>query len=165
MKIVLSALLALFLLGCSEDKATTNMADTQSVVADKTELVKSTVDEAAKAAEIVVKEATKEAETTAVEAQNVVQEVKATAEETIKENVSGADLFKACASCHGQKGEKPALGKSQIITGWSAAKVAAALHGYKDGTYGAAMKSVMKGHVSKLNDAQIQVLSDYISTL
>ncbi|OHD94987.1 MAG: cytochrome C [Sulfurimonas sp. GWF2_37_8] len=96
-------------------------------------------------------------------------------EETIKEtvtqikesvaNVSGADLFKACASCHGQKGEKPALGKSQIITGWSATKVSAALHGYKDGTYGTAMKSVMKGQVSKLSDAQIQTLSDYISTL
>ncbi|MDD2790396.1 MAG: c-type cytochrome [Sulfurimonas sp.] len=94
-------------------------------------------------------------------------EVSTKVEETVASatNVSGADLYKACASCHGQKGEKPALGKSQIITAWSAAKVSAALHGYKDGTYGGAMKSVMKGQASKLSDAQIQTLSEYISTL
>ena len=36
----------------------------------------------------------------------------------------GAALYKKCASCHGQAGEKPALGKSKVIKGWAAADTA-----------------------------------------
>ncbi len=77
----------------------------------------------------------------------------------------GAELFKKCASCHGEKAEKSALGKSQIIAGWDAAKVATALKGYKDGTYGAAMKGVMKGQVAALTDADIDALGAYVAGL
>ncbi len=77
----------------------------------------------------------------------------------------GASLYNACAGCHGANGEKPALGKSEVITGWEASKTIAALNGYKDGTYGKAMKGVMKGQVARLDDAKIKLLADYISTL
>lgn len=74
-------------------------------------------------------------------------------------------LYKPCAGCHGANGEKAALGKSQIIKGWDAAKVTTALKGYKDGSYGAAMKGVMKGQVASLDDAKIAELAKYISGL
>ena len=77
----------------------------------------------------------------------------------------GASIYKKCAGCHGANGEKPALGKSEVITGWEASKTIAALNGYKDGTYGKAMKGVMKGQVARLDDAKIKLLADYISTL
>ena len=77
----------------------------------------------------------------------------------------GAALYKPCAGCHGASAEKAALGKSQIIKGWDAAKVSKALHGYKDGSYGGAMKGVMKGQVASLDDAKIGELAKYISGL
>jgi cytochrome c len=77
----------------------------------------------------------------------------------------GATLYKKCASCHGSQAEKPALGKSQVIQGWESAKIVAALNGYKDGSYGGAMKGLMKGQVAPLNEAQIKLLGDYIHGL
>ncbi|WP_415396338.1 c-type cytochrome [Sulfurimonas sp. CS5] len=74
-------------------------------------------------------------------------------------------LFKVCASCHGQNAEKAALGKSKIIKGWSVRETTIALNGYKDGSYGGPMKSVMKGQANKLNDEQIKVIGEYISKL
>ena len=68
----------------------------------------------------------------------------------------GAALFKKCQSCHGVKAEKKALGKSQVIAGWDAAKIEAALKGYKAGTYGGPMKGVMKGQVAKYSDADLK---------
>nr|WP_226966518.1 c-type cytochrome [Sulfurimonas sediminis] len=79
--------------------------------------------------------------------------------------VDGAKLFTACSSCHGANAEKKALGKSQIIKGWSETKIITALKGYKDGTYGGAMKAVMKGQAAKLSDADIKALAEYISQL
>ena len=77
----------------------------------------------------------------------------------------GAALYKKCAGCHGAKGEKKALGASQVIGGWDAAKTVAALKGYKDGSYGGAMKGVMKGQVASYSDADIAAVSAYIATL
>ena len=68
----------------------------------------------------------------------------------------------ACAGCHGASFEKAALGKSQIVKGWDAAKIEASLKGYKDGTYGGPMKALMKGQVAKLSDADIKALADYM---
>jgi cytochrome c553 len=75
----------------------------------------------------------------------------------------GADLFKKCAVCHGAQGEKAALGKSKVIKEMSSAQIITALKGYKDGTYGAASKAIMKGQVASLNDAQITALAAHIS--
>lgn len=74
-------------------------------------------------------------------------------------------LYKSCAGCHGINGEKKALGKSEVISGWSKEKVELALKGYKDGSYGKAMKGVMKGQVVRLSDADIDSLGAYISGL
>jgi len=76
----------------------------------------------------------------------------------------GSALFAKCAGCHGANAEKSALGKSQVIAGWEASKVSDALHGYKDGTYGGAMKGLMKGQVAPLSDADIQAVSEFISS-
>ena len=72
----------------------------------------------------------------------------------------------ACAACHGAKGEKPALGKSEIIAGWDEAKVVASLNGYKAGTLNVhGMGAVMKGQVAKLSDADIADLAKQIAAM
>jgi len=76
-----------------------------------------------------------------------------------------AASFNACAACHGANGEKKALGKSQVIAGWDVAKTTAALNGYKDGSYGGAMKGVMKGQVMRLSDADIADLAAQIAAM
>jgi cytochrome c553 len=78
----------------------------------------------------------------------------------------GAALFAKCAGCHGQKGEKAALGKSAIIKGQDAAKTVEELNGYKAGTldkYG--MSTLMKGQVASMSDADIKAVADYIAGL
>jgi cytochrome c553 len=77
----------------------------------------------------------------------------------------GEALYKTCATCHGAKADKAALNKSQIIAGWSADKIAAALTGYKNGTYGGPLKGTMSGQVKNLDDAKITTLSQYIAGL
>ena len=77
----------------------------------------------------------------------------------------GASLYKKCVSCHGVNAEKKALGKSEVIQGWSAQKSIAALSGYKAGTYGGPMKALMKGQVASFSDEDIKVVSEYIATL
>jgi len=77
----------------------------------------------------------------------------------------GADLYKRCAGCHGVNGEKKALGKSEAIKSWDTEKTFAALKGYKDGSYGGAMKGVMKGQVIRLSDDDLKAISEHISTL
>ena len=81
--------------------------------------------------------------------------------------IAAASLMAAsyadCAGCHGQKGEKKALGKSKVIKGWSVAQTVAAMNGYKDGSYGGPMKSVMVAPAKKLSDADIQAIAETIS--
>ena len=77
-----------------------------------------------------------------------------------------AASFAACAACHGAKGEKPALGKSEIIAGWDEAKVVASLNGYKAGTLNVhGMGAVMKGQVAKLSDADIADIAKQIAAI
>ncbi|MDO8453677.1 MAG: c-type cytochrome [Sulfurimonas sp.] len=82
---------------------------------------------------------------------------------TTTPTASGESIYKVCATCHGLSGEKAALGKSQIIKGWSASKVSDALKGYKADSYGGAMKGIMKGQASKLSDSDIKAVAEYIS--
>ncbi|KFN40156.1 MAG: hypothetical protein JU82_04840 [Sulfuricurvum sp. MLSB] len=85
---------------------------------------------------------------------------------TIAVSADGNALFgQKCASCHGMKAEKSALGKSQIIAGWSEQKVKEALKGYQAGTYGKEMKALMQGQAKPLSDAQIDALAKHISGL
>ena len=73
-----------------------------------------------------------------------------------------AGAFSKCAGCHGPKGEKKALGKSKVIAHMSKDEIVKALHGYKDGSYGGAMKGLMKGQVASLSDADIKAIADQI---
>ncbi len=78
---------------------------------------------------------------------------------------SGDALYKKCAGCHGAQGEKKALGESKVINTISKSDLVVSLKGYKDGSYGGAMKGLMKGQVASLNDTQIDELATYISTM
>ena len=83
---------------------------------------------------------------------------------TVAATVSlNAASLAACASCHGANMEKKALGKSAVVAGWDEAKTIEALNGYKDGSYGGAMKGVMKGQVARLSDADIKDLAKQIA--
>jgi len=78
----------------------------------------------------------------------------------------GAATYAKCAGCHGQNGEKAALGKSAIIAGQDAAKTVEQLKGYKAGTLNQhGMGGVMKGQVASLDDAAMKEVADYIATL
>ncbi|MBV5321672.1 MAG: c-type cytochrome [Sulfuricurvum sp.] len=78
----------------------------------------------------------------------------------------GGALYQKCAACHGAKGEKAALGKSEVIAGWSSSKTLDALKGYKAGTRNTkGMGAIMKGQTASLSDGDMKALSDYIAGL
>ena len=142
----------LLFVGCTEDKK-----ETQEQIAPKQEVTQN-VEEKAKEVKTEVKVEEKKVEETKSEEPKQVNE-------TASNELNAETLFKTCASCHGLKGEKEALGKSQVITGWDKDRVIKALNGYKDGSYGGVMKNLMKTHVETKTPEQIEVLADYISKL
>ena len=158
-KIVLSAVVALVLIGCGDNNSTKQAA--KSTTPQKASAVE-------KVAVVTKKVVPKEKKV-------IVREEKVTPKEitkpavkspkTVATAVDASKLFKVCSSCHGAKAEKKALGKSQVIAGWKSAKIVNALKGYKDGSYGGAMKAVMQSQAAKLNDADINALAAYISKL
>lgn len=68
----------------------------------------------------------------------------------------------ACQGCHGADWSKIALGKSKNVAEMTHADIAAALKGYKAGTYGGAMKGLMKGQVAKYSDADLEAFAQTI---
>ncbi|MCH9741253.1 MAG: hypothetical protein K0U38_10530 [Epsilonproteobacteria bacterium] len=62
----------------------------------------------------------------------------------------------ACAACHGTQFEKVAMGVSKVVKDMSKEEIVASLKGYKDGTYGGAMKALMAGQVASFDDAMIE---------
>ena len=52
--------------------------------------------------------------------------------------------------------------KSHVPANLTKADIVKALNGYKDGSYGGAMKGLMKGQVAKLSDDDIKALADYM---
>ncbi|MEA3387273.1 MAG: c-type cytochrome [Patescibacteria group bacterium] len=75
---------------------------------------------------------------------------------------TGAASYKKCAGCHGQAGEKKALGKSLIVSKMSNKDIVSALEGYKSGTYGGQMKGIMIGQVKNLTSDDIKLIADFI---
>ena len=150
--LIITATAILLFVGCTEEKKETKVDTTP-----KQEIVQSVEKKAEE-----VKPDTKAAEPKVEEKK--VEEVK-TQITTASSDVSGESLFKTCTSCHGAKGEKEALGKSQVIAGWDKERVIKALNGYKDGSYGGVMKGIMKPHVESKTPEQIEVLADFISKL
>lgn len=155
--VFLSAVVSLLLLGCSEEK---NMSQVEKKV-------EKTVEKSAEVAEVVEEKIAEVKEKIEDVEEEVQKKVEAVKEEIVAavEQKTGEDIYKTCASCHGQKAEKAALGKSQVIQAWEVSKTLSALQGYKDGSYGGAMKGMMKGQVSKLSDEDMKRVAEYISTL
>ncbi len=166
--LIISATALLLFVGCTEDKK-----ETKAETTPKQEVV-ATVEQKApevKTEEKKVSEEIKKEEPKVVEIKQEVKEEKKPEEKTNDNSVvttsstNGEALFKTCASCHGTKGEKEALGKSQVIAGWDKDRVIKALNGYKDGSYGGVMKGIMKTHVDTKTPEEISALAEYISKL
>ena len=178
-KLLLGSAVAVALLtGCGEEKKeSTNAAETtQEIKKDETvaAVEKSSVEvkENSKVEETKIEES-KETVSTIVEKNKenkvIAQEKKETeiTEQTAQETAAldGTALYANCGSCHGQKGEKSALGKSQVIAGWDKQRIIDSLNGYKDGSYGGVMKNIMTGQVNTKTEAEIEALADLISKM
>ncbi len=72
------------------------------------------------------------------------------------------DDIKLCASCHGNEFEKRALGKSKIVKDMSEEEISKSLKGYKDGSYGGVMKTIMKTHVIKYSDTELEEMAKFL---
>ena len=77
--------------------------------------------------------------------------------------VASAANTAACAGCHGANFEKKALNVSKIVKDMSKDEIVTALKGYKDGSYGGAMKTTMKGQVASLSDSDIEDIANQIA--
>ena len=84
----------------------------------------------------------------------------APAEKTADASPASEVNTSACAGCHGKDFEKKAMGVSKIVKDLTKAEIATAIKGYKDGTYGGAMKALMKGQVVGLSDADIEAIAN-----
>lgn len=67
-----------------------------------------------------------------------------------------------CKSCHGTNWDKNALGKSKKVSYMTHTEIANALIGYKTGTYGRAMKGLMKGQVAKYSTSDLEAFAQTI---
>ncbi|MDB2562904.1 c-type cytochrome [Sulfurimonas sp.] len=150
MKIILSALIAIFVIGCSEEApkevAVETTKEVKAVEAAKTPVV----------TESAVVEKVAQVKETVVEKVAAVAEVAAV-------TVDGALLYSKCAGCHGKSGEMSALNKSAVISDWSVTQIQDALNGYKAGTYGGSLKGMMIGQAKDLSEEDITAIAEYIA--
>ena len=179
MKIAVSVVLALLILGCSDEKRDSTQDEISKSVQNIAEVVKKeskniskTVENATQDSVATVKKEVKEASKTVLkETKKVAQKTLDTIDEALEEpkakesTLDAQALFSKCSSCHGVNADKKALNKSQSIRAWSVDKLITAINGYKDGSYGGSMKGVMKAQVSKLSDDEVKALAEYISKL
>lgn len=106
----------------------------------------------------------KSAEETQVRLEKTMQETQAVLPKAdISTQKSAPAKAKACASCHGNEGEKVALGKSKIMNQLTKQEIIDALKGYQNGTYGGSMKAVMLGQVKNLTPEEIEELAQFYS--
>ena len=174
---------AVLLVGCGEDskkaaseataktvestkEAASHAVDATKDAADKAVEAAKKVEVAAKKAAAKAAEATKEAADKAVDAtKKAASEATAAVVDTAK-NVAGAAAYAKCAGCHGADGKTKALGKSPVIAGQTKEALVTKINGYKAGTIDVAgMGNLMKGQVATMDDAAIEAVSTYISTL
>ena len=174
---------AVLFTGCGE-KSKESATDAAAKAVESTkEAANSAVEATKKAADKAV-EVAKEATTKAVEATKEAAEVtkesavKAVdnAEKAVGTAVAGAvdtvvavaakEIYTKCAGCHGADGKTKALGKSPEIAGQSKEELVTKIKGYKAGTIDVSgMGNLMKGQVATMDDATIEAVSTYISTL
>jgi cytochrome c553 len=170
MKIALSIVALLLLVGCSEQKEAEQSTEVITPVPESApemvrEATKTATQEVSIAKEVVVEEPKANLIPSKGDVTPTPTPIEPMVSEELLVQKDGATLFRACASCHGADASKAALGKSQVIKGWSAQKIADALHGYKNKTYGGASKAMMQGQVAKLSDEDIKILAEYITKL
>lgn len=151
MKFILPVVCSILFIGCSDSANTKTSAitETQTITAPATENPSSQSPDV----------------TTPSAAEATVASAEATPA-PVAVSVDGGALFtQKCASCHGSKAEKSALGKSQIIADFTKQQIKDALKGYQAGTYGKEMKGLMQGQVKSLSGEQINALAKHITTL
>ena len=173
-KLLLGSAVAVALLtGCGEEKKeSTNATETTQEIKKDETVAAVEVKENSKVEETKIEES-KETVSTIVEKNKenkVIAPEKIEAEiteQTAQETAAldGTALYANCGSCHGQKGEKSALGKSQVIAGWDKQRIIDSLNGYKDGSYGGVMKNIMTGQVNTKTEAEIEALADLITKM
>ena len=76
------------------------------------------------------------------------------------------ELYKNCAGCHGENGEKQALNKSKLIGGQEANITIKELTAYKNGEldqYG--LGNIMKLQVGTLSKSDIKEIAEYVANL
>lgn len=81
---------------------------------------------------------------------------------------SAESIYKTkCASCHGKKAEKKALGKSNIIKGMPVDKIITLTKAYASGETKAMpiAKTIKKQFIDKYDDKQIKAVAEYINKL
>jgi len=142
----------------AKDTADKAVEATKEAADKAVDATKDAADKAVEATKEAV-EATKEAATTA--AATATSAVADTAK-----NVAGAAAYAKCAGCHGADGKTKALGKSPVIAGQAKADLVTKINGYKAGTINVAgMGNLMKGQVAAMDDATIDAVAAYISTM
>ena len=81
---------------------------------------------------------------------------------------SGSSLYKKeCKSCHGEKGDKLAMGKSKVIKGMPFATIEKAMHDYASGKRKSLslIKKMKKDFVRKHSKEELHAVSQYIHKL
>lgn len=191
-KYILAMAIAALMAGCSSgddagngeaaksmtDKVAEGAKEVAGKAVDSAKDAASAVAEGSKDMATAAADATKEAAGAAVEkAKEVASDVASGAKEAAGSaataaksavasatgGADGAKVYQACVGCHGPTGEMKALNVSPVLKGHSKEEIVKKLHGYKDGSFGGPMKTVMAGQVANLNDAQIEAVADYIS--
>lgn len=78
----------------------------------------------------------------------------------------GSKLYKTCIACHGAKAEKQYQNKVPALSSLSAEEIVKALNEYKAGSRNAyGLGGVMKAQASRLDEAKMQAIAEYINTL
>ena len=80
--------------------------------------------------------------------------------------VTAEKIFKKCAICHGEKGEKKSLGVSSVIAGMKSKEIIDILEEYRIGkrdSYG--YGNMMRGQATKLSHKNIKIVAKYIESL
>jgi len=148
MKLIYPIICSLLLIGCGSNTDKSEISTT----------VEPVVQVAPSKTPPTIEKSTKSVEPKTVESTPTTLPIAAT--------VDGKTMYtQKCVSCHGTKGEKSALGKSQIIADFTEEQIKNALKGYQDGSYGKEMKGVMQGQVKSLEREQIDALAKHITTL
>lgn len=187
-KVLLALISTLLIVGCSEPQEESKVKEQESLaqeeVKTQSEVIKEQVEKVTestkgaieqtldnesvervidKGADILDKAIAKSEE--AIEkGSKALEDVKSEIHKMTAPKLDAKSLFAPCASCHGERGEREALGKSAIIAGQSKDDLISKLKGYQDGTYGSGMKALMQGQVKNLSNEEIEILAEYIST-